>query len=199
MDKTTFFDRIRATGLFGATLSQSEVDGLNAILAAMQTAPLAWTSYALGTAYLETAHTMQPIHEMGGTAYFTRMYDPPPAGLRPKVAAQLGNIHPGDGAKYHGRGYVMLTGLANYMKAGAKLGQDLVGNPDLALRPDNAAVIMRDGMSEGWFTGARFASRLPAGGAANRGQFIDARGIINGRDRAEAIADFAMAFQNALS
>lgn len=199
MDPTKFFSVVRASRLFGPTLDQGEVDGLNAILSAMQSSPLAYTAYALATAYKETAHTMRPIDEFGGPAYFTRMYDPPPAGNRPAVAARLGNIKPGDGALYHGRGYVQLTGRGLYIKAGDKLGVDLVGNPELAKDPVIAAKVMREGMDGGWFTGARFATRLPSTGLANRGQFIDARQIINGRDCAEEIADYAMTFQGALS
>jgi putative chitinase len=130
VDRGIFFARARAGKLLGPTLTQSEVDGCTAILDAMMGAPLAYVAYALATAYLETAHTMQPIEEFGGPAYFFRMYDK--AGNRPAVAAQLGNTMPGDGVKYHGRGYVQLTGRANYSKATAKLGVDLVNHPELA-------------------------------------------------------------------
>ena len=54
----------------------------------------------------------------------------------------LGNTQPGDGPRYKGRGYIQLTGRANYAYFGKKLGLDLVGNPDLALRADVAARIV---------------------------------------------------------
>jgi putative chitinase len=56
-----FYDAVRR-GLLGPTLSPDEVSGCAAILSAMAAAPLAWTAYALATAYHETAHTMQPIN-----------------------------------------------------------------------------------------------------------------------------------------
>jgi predicted chitinase len=53
----------------------------------------------------------------------------------------LGNVNPGDGVRYKGRGYVQLTGRANYRTYGNKIGVDLENNPDLAKRPDIAAAI----------------------------------------------------------
>ena len=129
----------------------------------MQGLPLSWCAYALATAYHETAHTMQPIKEYGGPKYFTRMYDP--TGTRPKLAASMGNTSAGDGPKYCGRGYVQLTWKNNYARAGKAIRVDLVNNPDLAMQPDNAARIMREGMVDGWFTGKAFKDYLPDGRA----------------------------------
>jgi hypothetical protein len=49
----------------------------------------------------------------------------------------LGNLQPGDGARYIGRGYMQLTGRANYAAAGAALGLDLERHPELAEEPGN--------------------------------------------------------------
>ncbi|MDP9933665.1 XVIPCD domain-containing protein [Variovorax paradoxus] len=53
----------------------------------------------------------------------------------------LGNTGPGDGWKYHGRGFVQLTGRYNYERYGKALGLDLVNHPDLASEPANSAKI----------------------------------------------------------
>lgn len=53
--------------------------------------------------------------------------------------AGLGNTQPGDGPRYKGRGYIQLTGRANYAAYSRRLGVDLVANPDLLLRADVAA------------------------------------------------------------
>ncbi|MGJ7493423.1 XVIPCD domain-containing protein [Variovorax sp. ZT4R33] len=53
----------------------------------------------------------------------------------------LGNTEPGDGWKFHGRGFVQLTGRYNYERYGKALGLDLVNHPDLASEPANAAKI----------------------------------------------------------
>lgn len=44
----------------------------------------------------------------------------------------LGNTEPNDGWRFHGRGYVQLTGRDNYERIGNAIGVDLVSNPDLA-------------------------------------------------------------------
>jgi predicted chitinase len=53
----------------------------------------------------------------------------------------LGNTEPGDGWKFHGRGFVQLTGRYNYERYGKALGLDLANHPDLASEPANAAKI----------------------------------------------------------
>ena len=47
----------------------------------------------------------------------------------------LGNVNPGDGYKYIGRGLLQLTGRANYQKLKNITGLDLVNNPELLLEP----------------------------------------------------------------
>jgi len=180
----------------GPRLSDDEVTGSEAIIKAMQGLPIAYTAYALATAWHETAHTMQPIKEYGGDNYFFRMYDI--EGQRPYKARELGNDSPGDGIKYAGRGYVQLTGKANYKKATSKLHIGFLSDPDLALNPNHAAKIMRKGMLDGWFTGKSFSSYLPECKPAARISFQKARRIINGTDDAKLIADYAMSFQEAL-
>ena len=50
----------------------------------------------------------------------------------------LGNVKPGDGVRYKGRGFLQITGRANYTQASKDLGLDLVNHPELAERPDVA-------------------------------------------------------------
>jgi predicted chitinase len=77
--------------------------------------------------------SFEPINEFGDHAYFTRMYE---------GRHDLGNVHSGDGARYHGRGYIQVTGRANYHTYGKKLGVPLEDQPELALRPDVAAKVL---------------------------------------------------------
>jgi putative chitinase len=194
VNRAGFFEKLR--GGFTGRIEPGEVVGTEAILDALAGLPLAYAAYALATAFHETAGTMCPIEEHGGVGYFTARYDI--NGARPDIAQRLGNTYPGDGARYRGRGYVQLTGRNNYRKAAFHVDADLEGHPELALRPDAAAKIMRDGMAEGWFTGKAFRSYLPPIGTATREQFRQARRIINGLDRAEDIAAYALGYQQAL-
>ena len=78
------------------------------------------------------------MDEKGGSNYYKKKYDPQ---FAPKTAKILGNKHAGDGERYHGRGYIQLTGRDNYRMAGQALGLDLVNKPQLAADPANAAKI----------------------------------------------------------
>jgi putative chitinase len=197
-DYGKFYDFLRNNAMLGPKISATEFAGCDAILQACiaYSWPVSYVAYALATAYHETAHSMQPIKEMGGDAYFTRMYDI--KGSRPDKAKELGNLTAGDGARYCGRGYVQLTGKKNYAFAAQKLGVDLVNHPELALKPEVAAAVMVLGMAEGWFTHRKLPDDLPARGQATRSQFTASRDIINGKDRADLIAGYAVDFQAGL-
>lgn len=73
-----------------------------------------------------------------GKEYFARKYDPK---FAPRTAKILGNKQIGDGEKYHGRGFIQLTGRDNYRMAQDALNIPLLQQPDLAERPDIAAKI----------------------------------------------------------
>lgn len=135
------FDKVRP--IFGGKLTQGQVDGINTIVFAYERhrSDLRHLAYLLATAKHETAHTMQPIYERGKREYFNK-YEP-----GTKIGKALGNTKPGDGYLYRGRGYVQLTGRANYRKFGIE------DTPDAALNPDVAAGILIDGCLNGSFTG----------------------------------------------
>jgi putative chitinase len=188
MNDTVFFEQVRATTLFGGTLSQRQVDGINAILAAWRTlgdGDDRNLAYILGTVYREAGRDMYPIEEFGkgrGHAY----------------GVPTGPWH----LVYDGRGDVQITWEANYVKATAELHKrgmfldvDLDKNPELALRPDIAAAVLVLGMLEGWFTGRKLSDYITAT-ACN---FVSARAIVNGTDVAPLIAGYANTFLAALT
>lgn len=54
----------------------------------------------------------------------------------------LGNVEPGDGERYDGRGYLQLVGRHNYRKYSAAAGVDLEADPDKAELPSVAAAVL---------------------------------------------------------
>jgi putative chitinase len=200
MDWAVFYNKVRNSDLLGPVLSAEEFEGLEAIVKAATCRDdigAARLAYMLATAYHETAGTMQPIREIGSNAYLTNAYDI--RGRNPARARQYGNITPGDGIKYCGRGFVQLTWRSNYIKAGEQLKIELVEHPELAMQVGIAAQVMVEGMCEGWFTGATVLKKLPFGRQATLEEFIKARAIINSTDRAERIANYALKFQKYLT
>lgn len=202
-DYGRFYDFLRGNHMLGPKISAEEFSGCDAIIKACALAnwPVSFTAYALATAYHETAHTMQPIPERGGNAYFTRLYDI--RGSRPELARRHGNTAPGDGPKYKGRGYVQLTWKTNYANASVELQKlgievDLVREPDRALEPQIAALVMVVGMERGWFTARKLRDDLPPRGPATLLQFKRSRDIINGTDKDDEIAAYAVDFQTGL-
>jgi predicted chitinase len=192
MDKAKFFAAIRRE-LFDGALTPIQVYRIETLLNAIIAAewPLSYASYALATAHHETAN-WRHMKEMGSEAYFKRMYDK--AGSRPHVAKALGNTEAGDGVKFAGRGYVQLTGRANYVKAGKALGLDLLKEPQIVEEPGVAAKVLIWGMSTGAYTGKANRDYL----AKSPPDYVNARRIINGTDKASLIATYAKEFQAAL-
>lgn len=91
---------------------------------------------ALGTIRAESEGFV-PISEF--PSRFNTIAGQPPFS---KYDGRLGNNKPGDGALFRGRGFVQLTGRANYTAFGKLLGIDLAGNPELANAPEVAAVLL---------------------------------------------------------
>jgi hypothetical protein len=172
IDRTIFFDAVRPDP-FPNALTQSQVDGMEAILDAWEADfslwDLRWLAYCLATTVHETAFECLPIEEYGkgeGMSY--------------------GKPDPNTGETYYGRGYVQLTWGDNYKRADSELhlagDQSCYLHADNALDPEYAAAIMFKGMSQGWF-------RSNSGGQPNTLQMFfndtrddpyGAREIING-------------------
>ena len=208
INRKFFFDHIK-TALFGGSFKQSQVDGLNYILDIWErdhaTWDDRWLAYALGTTHLETGAAMQPINERGGPKYFEANYGP--GGHNPKRAKNMGNTKVGDGARFHGRGFVQLTWKVNYQSMSTHLTKafgkaiNLVDEPDLALKPEYAAEIMFHGMNVGAFTGKKFSNYFTKNpnGMPAKDNWVGARAMINGSDKAAVIAGFGKTYYSALS
>ena len=191
IDRKKFFDSIRAS-LFGGTLNQSQVDGIDFLLNVWERHfeipnprdGTKWLSYCMATVYHETAQTMQPIEEYGKG--------------KGKSYGQPVGPH---GQCYYGRGHVQLTWEENYKKGEKRL-KDIYGvhaplhkEPHRMLDHETSALVLYDGMIEGWFTGVG----LPKYFNSTVEDPVNARRIVNGLDRADLIAGYYRKFKNALA
>ena len=87
--------------------------------------------YKICTTNIERAHFLaQCEHESGGFRYKQEIWGPTAAQSGYEGRDDLGNLQKGDGYKFRGRGYIQLTGRANYRKFGRIAGADFEGNPD---------------------------------------------------------------------
>jgi putative chitinase len=86
-------------------------------------------------------------------------------------SSRMGNgpVESGEGWKYRGRGLKQLTGKENYTRCSKALELDLVGNPDLLLQPQGAA------LSAAWFWATNKCGPL-----ADAGDFVGLTKRING-------------------
>src|SRR5579883_2125899 len=124
---------------------------------------------ALATIRAETA-SFEPVCE--GVSRFNTSPGGKPFDLYDH-RADLGNQGPPDGERFKGRGFVQLTGRANYRQHGEAigLGTQLVDNPDLANDPEIAARLLAS------FLKSREAAIRSAVAA---GDLAEARKLVNG-------------------
>lgn len=177
-NRKQFFDGYRQA--FGA-LRPSQVEGLERLLGFIEAddwQDVRHVAYLLATIYHECAHSWQPINEFAsGKAYEGRK--------------DLGNTQPGDGARFKGRGYVQITGRRNYDLFTELTGTNLIANPEESLKPEISYFIAAYGMKHGTFTGKKLSDYI----SGDKCDYVAARRIINGNDRARLIAEHAEKLQ----
>jgi putative chitinase len=141
-------------------------------------------AYVLGTVHWETNATFEPVKE----AYWVKNAE----------AWRKKNLryYP-----WYGRGFIQLTWLENYIKAGKKLNVDLTSNPDKVMDPQISAKIAVIGMKEGWFTGKDLNDYIDGIDESAKEDFLEfynARRIVNGMDKANQIAVLAEQYEKEL-
>lgn len=191
IDRKFFFDYVK-TNLFKTSLSQKQVDGMNAVLNYWEDNGFydgRHLAYMFATIYHETARTMQPIEEFGkgkGRTYGTKTKH---SGVKYSVPDKI----------YYGRGFVQLTWYENYELMGRLLGYDLLNSPELALDMVVATRILFEGMTKGSSSFGDFTGKcLEQYFNDNTEDPIGARKIINGVDKAETIASYYRVFLKAI-
>ena len=86
------------------------------------------------------------------------------------------NDEGGEFGQYGGRGLGQITHDYNYQKYSKKLGIDLVGNPDLAFRPDISTTILVAGIKEGWTGAGGIDKWLPSPESNRQTAYVNIQG-----------------------
>jgi len=216
MNRAAFYAHLRRanSGVFGSSLSQRQVETMEAILDLADARGIDAPSlaYILATAYHETGPRSRMMPNRENLFYTTaariaavwptrpnaRRFTRDPRGLANEVYnGRLGN-RPGtdDGWTYRGGGLDHLTGRDNYRRASTVTGVDLVANPERITEPKIAAESLVDGLVTGRYRGHRLASYIKPGAV----DFVGARAVVNADVRANGatVAGYARAFLAAL-
>lgn len=135
-------------------------------------------AYILATLRWETANSYRPTTTRGWEHDFAERYG---------------------GSRYRGRGYVPLVGEENYRRMNQALGlagtpQDLLQHPENAVNPQIAFRTLTYGMLNGSFTGRKLGDYV----SSEKADYVNARRVVNGLDRAEQIAADAREFETLL-
>lgn len=103
----------------------------------------AMEEFEINTPAREAAFIAQVAHESGELRYVEEIA----SGEAYEGRVDLGNVYPGDGVKFKGRGFLQITGRDNYRACGEYLKLDLLEHPELLETPEGAC------RSAGWFWG----------------------------------------------
>jgi putative chitinase len=149
-DRTVFFNSVRPS-LFGGSLSQGQVDGMNFKIDQwrdkMYSRDPRTAAYCLATSYHETGAMMEPVREG-----FCKS-DAEARAYVKKQGYEYAKVDPVTGEVYYGRGDIQTTWPENYKKAGQETGRgdDLYLNPEKMLDAKISADCLFQGMFDGWY------------------------------------------------
>lgn len=121
--------------------------------------------YEINTPARVAAFIAQVAHESGSFRYVKEIA----SGQAYEGRVDLGNTLAGDGVRFKGRGFIQVTGRANYTEVEKDLGIDCINHPELLETPENAC------LTAGWFWNKRKLNIL-----ADKKDFIAITKRING-------------------
>lgn len=180
LNRTQFFASLRPH----VNLTTQNVFGTEKILtyAEQRQTPRNKLAYVLATAWWETAQTMTPVKEAHWLSEDWRKRN-----LR---------YYP-----WYGRGLIQTTWETNYRRMSPEVGTDLTKNPDLLLQWQYALPALFVGMEKGLYTGVSLSDHIDNADESDDEdyrEYVNARRIVNGTDKASTIARLALNFEAAL-
>lgn len=180
MNRLKFYEQLKVKGLF-TTLTDTQYQTIDAVLNEIELQEITdirQAAYIFATGYWEAYNPKKPttrftpIKEFGGEAYLkSKPYYP-----------------------YVGMGLSQLTWKDNYKKEAQRLGIDLVNHPELILEIPTAANSHVFCMKHGVYTGKKLSDYIND----QKCDFVNARRIVNGKDKASEIAAIAQKFLTCL-
>lgn len=182
-------------------LTQKQVDGINRYVDAMHEdkgITYAQAAYILATVWHETAREMEPIEEYGkgkgrpyGTWYKNRKGEQYSFKNGKRDSVYLYSEYP---HLYYGRGDTQNTWFDNYEKLSKVFNVDFLNQPELLLTDEWSTKVTIYSMKNGLYTGKRLDDYI----YQSKKDYVNARRIVNGTDRAKLIAEYAADFEYAL-
>lgn len=116
--------------------------------------------YEINTLMRKAAFLANAAHESGELRWMEEIWGPTPAQRGYEGRTDLGNVEPGDGHLFRGRGIFQLTGRKNY----AVYSQARFGDYRLLMTPDDVARPELACDSAGWFWQMRKLNELADAG-----------------------------------
>lgn len=179
INRKAFFDGYRSNLDPDKKLTQQEVNALESFLLMVDSnekclSKSQW-AYVFATTFHETNATFMPVKE----AYW----------LSEDWRRKNLRYFP-----YYGRGFIQITWKENYAKFSKQLEEDFVKNPDLVMIPKYAFRILVDGLINGSFTGKKISDYIND----SKKDYKGARRCVNGTDKADLVASYALKFENIL-
>lgn len=137
----------------------------------------AMDTFEINTPARQAAFLAQVGHESGGFKFIHEIWGPTAAQGRYEVrgAGDLGNVKPGDGYRFRGRGWIQLTGRENYRRAYQRLKPRFADCPDFEAEPDEVATPRWAAMTAADFWQSNGCNQL-----ADEGRFERITRTING-------------------
>ena len=114
----------------------------------------AMAEFGITTPARQASFLAQLAHESGQLLYVRELA----SGAAYEGRKDLGNVQPGDGVRFRGRGLLQITGRSNYAACGKALGLDLLAKPEMLEQTVNAC------RSAGWFWQSRGLNALADAG-----------------------------------